>query len=146
MSEKWKLGARHLYLVPGDSPLGLRLPLNSLPWIPPLAHPQIVPDDPFRERGKLPRSQGVPRRSIGAVGDNPYRQPFPLSHDIEGAVRCALRSRSSTATASSACSCRRSAALEDYLEMLTVVEATAVELDMPVHVEGYPPPPDYRLA
>jgi uncharacterized protein (DUF2126 family) len=37
------------------------------------------------------------------------------------------------------------AKLEHYLDLLASIEHTAAELDMPVLIEGYPPPPDWRL-
>ena len=32
-SSAWPIKREHLYLIDGDSPMGLRLPLNSLPWV-----------------------------------------------------------------------------------------------------------------
>ncbi|MEP6702999.1 MAG: transglutaminase family protein, partial [Betaproteobacteria bacterium] len=62
-SSPWPLRRERLYLVPGDSPLGLRLPLNSLPWVM-AADVEIEPDpDPFAERAELPDRKGV----IGAA-------------------------------------------------------------------------------
>jgi uncharacterized protein (DUF2126 family) len=143
MSEKWKMRRKHLFLMPGDSPLGLRLPLGGLPWLPPHAVPHVVADDPFAERGELPDPDEL-RQVYSRVGDNAYRQPFPLSPDIEGAsVRTAL-----------AVELREGklcvfmpplGVLEDYLELLAAVEASADEMGMPIHIEGYPPPADHRL-
>jgi transglutaminase-like putative cysteine protease len=50
---RWSLRSERLYLFPGDSPMGLRLPLDSLPWS--AAEDQLVIGelDPFAPREPL---------------------------------------------------------------------------------------------
>ncbi|MDY3556293.1 transglutaminase family protein [Gemmata sp. JC717] len=54
-SGPWFLRKEHLYLIPGDSPMGFRLPLDSVPWEDPSARQFMEPRDPFAERGPLPQ-------------------------------------------------------------------------------------------
>src|SRR5262249_17393230 len=61
VSERWQLRRRRLYLIPGDSPIGLRLPLNSLPYVRPADYPHLMPADPFDERGELASSEAMAR-------------------------------------------------------------------------------------
>ena len=50
----WFLRDERLYLVPGDSPMGWRLPLDSLPWATPGDRPAPIEIDPFADRPALP--------------------------------------------------------------------------------------------
>ena len=45
-SGSWFLRSEHCYLVPGDSPMGYRLPLDSLPWAKATDYPYVHPPDP----------------------------------------------------------------------------------------------------
>ena len=52
----WFLRGERLYLVPGDSPMGLRLPLDSLPWSAPRPIVRRSNElDPFAPRAPLRR-------------------------------------------------------------------------------------------
>ena len=58
---RWISGAWHfrqgrMFLIPGDSPMGYRLPLDALPWLDPDERQQVNELDPTAERGELPRS------------------------------------------------------------------------------------------
>jgi transglutaminase-like putative cysteine protease len=56
----WMLRGERLYLLPGDSPVGLRLPLPSLPWVNPKDIPEVHEPDPAVLREPLP----VPKRGV----------------------------------------------------------------------------------
>jgi len=47
VSGKWFLREEHLFLIPGDSPMGYRLPLDSLPWVSKTDYPYQHAHDPF---------------------------------------------------------------------------------------------------
>jgi len=53
-SSVWPTRRERLYLMPGDSAIGYRLPLPSLPWVDKANYPYFFAQDPFDERGPLP--------------------------------------------------------------------------------------------
>jgi uncharacterized protein (DUF2126 family)/transglutaminase-like putative cysteine protease len=53
-SSPWFLRDERMHLVPGDSPMGYRLPLDSLPWSAPDDRPSTEEQDPFAPRSPLP--------------------------------------------------------------------------------------------
>ena len=128
----------HLFLIPGDSPLGLRLPMASLPHVPPEEYPYVVEQDPMEPRLELAvEDKDAAAGSVPREGWRRSRSPSPS--------RCARRSRSKSATASCASFMPPVEKVEDYLELIAAVEATAEEMQIQVHVEGYGPPYDPRV-
>jgi len=156
LSGSWQLRSKKLFLIPGDSPVGLRLPLDSLPWVSKSDYPFVIPGDPsslgmelpdyeslFKQFFvKAPRSEEAPEPQEGQgvrrqkLSDN---NPEELSPDASGpVVRTAI------------CIEPRDGKLfiflppvsraEDYFELITAIEATAARLKMPVILEGEKPP------
>lgn len=54
-SGPWFLRREHCFLIPGDSPMGLRLPLDSVPWVSRGDYPYLHPPDAFADLPALPR-------------------------------------------------------------------------------------------
>ena len=68
-SERWKTRRGKLYLTPGDSAAGYRLPLSSLRWLLEEDRPYMHPLDPFAPRAPLARRTAMQGR--GGTGVNP---------------------------------------------------------------------------
>ena len=131
LSEAWTFTREGLFVIPGDSPLGLRLPLDTLPTLDDKDYPHIVPLDPYVERGPLP--------DYSAVAPNPPPSP---SKRKPPAVRTALNVEARDGMLY--VFMPPIARLEDYLELVAQLAAAAEGL--PIRLEGYPPPNDLRMG
>ncbi|HSO19216.1 MAG TPA: transglutaminase family protein, partial [Desulfosarcina sp.] len=150
--EKWRSGLwefkqGNLFLIPGDSPMGLRLPLDALPWVAPEKR------DPMPERSLLEEfpilgdfHQAVARRESDSSAQQRKEQP---QFDAAGDDRLAKVPHTAL------CIEPRDGRLhlfmpplgylEHYLDLTAAIELTAKALSLPVIIEGYEPPKDPRL-
>jgi uncharacterized protein (DUF2126 family)/transglutaminase-like putative cysteine protease len=55
----WFFRDERMYLFPGDSPMGWRLPLDSLPWVAGTDYPYHIEHDPFAPRDALPAASAI---------------------------------------------------------------------------------------
>ena len=140
-SSLWPLKSKHLFVVEGDSPIGFRLPLNSLPSVAPEDIDIIIPVDPFAEQQVLPIARK--KKIAKEAPARPAALKLQKGKSAKEVVRTAL------------CVEVRDgmlytflpplALLEDYLALVAAIEATASKLAMPLRIEGYTPPADKRI-
>ncbi|MEO8756708.1 MAG: transglutaminase family protein [Devosia sp.] len=149
VSEKWKTRRGKLFLAPGDSPAGYRLPLTSLKHLSATNYPHIVPRDPLQPVGDLPapeeilRSKMQPTASFTADAGNQQDRAEQVISEIQGEVRTAV-----TVEVRDGHLCvflPPVEDVEDYLELVTAAEESAKSIGLPVQIEGYAPPFDPRL-
>ena len=145
-SERWPLRRGKLFLIPGDSPVGYRLPIKSLPYVKPSLFPQVHPQDPMEPRGELPEPQRFqqPLSEAPAFDRQEFQeQTLGDAAADDGAVRTALSIEPRDGVL---CVFMPPVPkLDDYLELLEVIEGIAREKKMPVRIEGYTPPYDPRV-
>ena len=201
----WFFRDERMYLIPGDSPMGYRLPLDSLPWVSRSDYPYHIEQDPSVPRDALPegtalKAQYAPHQFGGgfaeggtvAVQGNPYATPATGAWapgggtspqaggdglgeaGAEGRTSAYPQRGESAAWLTRTALCVEArdphrangpksetehggktrhlyvfmpplARLEDYLDLLAAVEATAEKLGVRIVLEGYPPPRDPRL-
>jgi uncharacterized protein (DUF2126 family) len=127
VSTEWNLRRGALFLQPGDSPIGLRLPLASLTWS---EHPPSFARSPFEPRSSLPTFDGQPEPA--RMVERHQTPPTALTVEVDdGHVKVFMPPMER---------------VEEALELVAVLDATAAELDLPVVIEGYPLPVDHRVS
>ncbi|MYM64246.1 DUF2126 domain-containing protein [Pseudomaricurvus sp. HS19] len=165
----WETRRDHLTLIPGDSPMGLRLPLADLPYA---AETEVnATQDPFTPHSPLPTEWNFPVSPVQPVGPEmmPVRQPVP---QVPGKSAAENRAAADSKTAKAKGEVKKELqwrqvirttlcveprdgrlyifmppvySLDNYVELIAAIEETAAKLEMPVIIEGYEPPRDYRM-
>ena len=136
-SSSWPLKRERLYLLPGDSPLGYRLPLASLPErLPEDIEPEFD-RDPFDERDELHDAQALAtKKTATKVAHKDRPKPKEVVR-----TACCVEVRKGTLHVFLPPLKRA----EDALNLIAVIENVAAKLSLPLRLEGYPPPWDPRL-
>ena len=140
---RWRFMDEGMFLIPGDSPIGLRLPLESIQWVAPEKREQVYERDPLEPREESLDAFARTNGQSAPTEKNEDSTPSIENGETQAVFHTAL------------CVEPRDGRLhifipplthlEHYLLLLEAVETTAKALDMPVILEGYEVPHDWRI-
>ncbi|MCG6895540.1 MAG: transglutaminase family protein [Thiocapsa sp.] len=149
-SGRWTFRDGNLFLIPGDSPIGFRLPLDALPSVPEAELDQAPERNPFEPVAALrspfdevARRYSRPAEPIPAAATSIREQMVLRDDQHPGRVRTALCIEPRDGRLY--CFMPPLTHLEHWLDLVLCIEDTAAELQMPIIIEGYEPPRDHRL-
>lgn len=151
VSNPWRFKRDHMFLLPGDSAMGLRLPLDALLWEPKQQRQTLLARDPFAPKEVLPTDFGEVHARYASLVDPEQHQ---AGLQAQGVADAAER-KSGDFVRTALCVEPRNGTLFVFLPPLThllhwldlvaAIEATASALGQPIALEGYEAPPDERL-
>jgi len=172
-SGKLFLRSEHCFLLPGDSPMGFRLPLDSLPWIDKSQDLGTIAPDPTVDRAPLPSSFQFPLGRSNDASPTRWREQLrthavpadtgtrrssnaPAGTTSESAFERPARYESATGLLRTAlCVEPRGGllhvflppleSLEAFVELTAALERSCEITGLCIQLEGYPPVKDSRL-
>jgi uncharacterized protein (DUF2126 family) len=150
-SSKWPLKREHLYLIGGDSPLGLRLPLDTLPWVLPEEMEPEFDVDTFAPQTPLKPATVTPAAITGTTILAGAAKPAAIAEEPVDNDKIDPREVIHTALCLQVREGRLHVfmpplkRIEDYLALTDAIEQTAAHLKMRLWLEGYAPPRDARV-
>ncbi|MEO8699905.1 MAG: transglutaminase family protein [Kofleriaceae bacterium] len=121
ITERWKLRREHLFLLPGDSPLGLRLPLASvIAGAPPIEWSE-APDWPDPRRADPPVAVQPPKPGVTA-----HLRTALAIEPRAGQLWMFVPPLPS---------------FDDFCALVAAIDRVRQATGIAIHLEGYPPPP-----
>lgn len=141
MSSPWPLKRKRLYLLEGDSSIGFRLPLASLPLVMPAEKEHQFDVDPFAPRSDLsvPKNKKSSARNTAAAVSNTKKVKLTPREVIHTALCLQVRDGRLYVFMPPIVK------VEDYISLIAAIEKTATQQKLKLWVEGYPPPRDPRI-
>lgn len=137
-TSEWVFRRKHMFLTPGTSPLGLRLPLSSLESKPEYGVFPVYEPDLFKERKGLPsfkRLVSIRYKDFCENGLDINKPKFFVRTAISAEIRDNKLYLFLPPLDS----------IDAFLDLIASIEATSRELNIPVILEGYNPPHDNRV-
>ena len=136
-TSSWVFRRKHLFLIPGNSPIGLRLPLDSLIRKPEYNElPKFNPDN-FSVKGRLPSFKKTAATRFENTETSGIKED--TTYFIRTAICAEIRDHKLHLFLPPVNSA------EIFLDLIASIEATAKKLEIPVVLEGYDAPKDHRF-
>jgi uncharacterized protein (DUF2126 family)/transglutaminase-like putative cysteine protease len=136
LTERWQFRREHLFLIPGDSPLGLRLPLGSLAYAPPYPVWADAPNEPDPRRDASDEQDAMGRTIAHKAGG---WHPGEPGLGIRTALCIEPRDGELWIFLPPV------ARFSEFCALVAALDSTRVALGIEVHLEGYGPPPSPEM-
>jgi uncharacterized protein (DUF2126 family) len=168
LSCKWEFRNDRLILTPGNSAIGLRLPLKSLPHISTSKMQRIVERSTFEELPVLERyhDKVSSRYGTAATTELPlefFQPAYAVAEKESPTAKPEIKKKEETAVTFEVYTIRTALCvevrlgkiyvfmpplkyIEHYLDLLACIEAVTAKLKLKVIIEGYEPPYDNRMT
>ncbi len=130
----WEFEGRRLFLIPGNSQMGLRLPLDRLPLEADQVENMVIPVDPMLDETQIPTRTSLLNKISQRRKDDFEYKPIPRVKTFKTAI-CAYIENGNLHLFIPPIE-----EIQPFLDLVTSIEQCASDLNIPVVLEGYQPP------